>query len=722
MGNNFLFLDIVIRNPKNDTMGKNKNKTLIFYRRFYYGIFLLISFVVIYLLFPKQGTFKYEFQKGKPWSHPTLIAPYDFPVLKPKEVYEAEKDSLLKEYISYFKVDSGVVSKQIAELKKDIAKAFQDYAFLTDTIHQYRITNELSNLYSGIYQIGILENALGSYPAMEGKQKLYLVRNNIAELVADTAVFTLKSAYETANLNVKELAQDDTLLLGIQKHIDISQYLAPNLVYDETINKEQLDELVKTLSTTKGVVQEGVRIISEGDIVSGENYLELESLKQSIEQKRSYGKWLSSIMIGQMLLIITLLFVLVLYIQNFNKQIFWKKRNFSLILTTVLGTIILARLISNNASLSIYLLPVCVLPIIIRTFLGARIAIFIHLITMLLIGFIAPNSFEYVIIQLVAGTIAVISLGNLHRRGHLLITSFFLIIVYSVMYIGFGLIKEGSLRSMNWNELIWFGGNGLLVLISYPLIYVFERIFGFVSDVTLMELSDTNHPLLRKLAEVAPGTFQHSIQVANLSEEVVRRIGGNPMLVRTGALYHDVGKIIGSEFFIENQNGGINPHDQLSKIKSAEIIINHVHKGVALAQKHNIPESIIDFIRMHHGKSTARYFYLKYKEEHPGQEVPIDLFMYPGPNPTSRETAIVMLADGVEATTRSLPEKNDATIMSVINQIIDAKVLNHELDDAPLTFKDIKDIKAIFFEKLKNIYHLRIQYPTEKETEKTKSI
>ena len=703
-------------------MGKNKNRILILYKRFYYGIFLLISFAVIYLLFPKQGIFKYEFQKGKPWSHSTLIAPYDFPVLKPKEVYQAEKDSLLKDYVCYFRVDSVVSARQVAELKKDLAKAFQMYQHLTDTIQQIKITNQLANLYSGIYQIGILENAIGSYPAMEGKRKLNVVKNNIAEMVADTAVLSLKSAYEMANLKVKELAQSDTLLLGIQKHIEISQYLAPNLFYDETINKEQLEEMVKTISTTKGVVQEGVRIISEGDIVSGENYLVLESLKQSIEQKRSYGKWLSSIMFGQMILIITLLFVMVLYIQNFNKLIFWKKRNFSLILTTVLGIIILARLVSDSASLSIYLLPVCILPIIIRTFLGARIAIYIHIITMLLIGFIAPNSFEYVLIQIVAGTIAVISLSTLHRRGHLLITSFFLMVVYSVMYIGFGLIKEGSLGGMDWSELMWFGGNGLLILISYPLIYVFERIFGFVSDVTLMELSDTNHPLLRKLAEVAPGTFQHSMQVANLSEEVVRRIGGNPMLVRTGALYHDVGKIISSEYFIENQNGGLNPHDQLTKIKSAEKIISHVTEGVVLAQKYNIPDSIIDFIRMHHGKSTARYFYLKYKEEHPEEEIPLDLFMYPGPNPTSRETAIVMLADGVEATTRSLPEKNDATIKAVINQIIDAKVVNHELDDAPLTFKDIKEIKVIFFEKLKNIYHLRIQYPTEKDSEKTKSI
>jgi cyclic-di-AMP phosphodiesterase PgpH len=702
-------------------MGKHEKRFSSLYRKLYYGVFLFIALAVIYLLFPKQGTFKYEFQKGKPWSHATLIAPYDYPVLKPTEVYEAEKDSALKSYIPYFRVNPDVLSQQLSELQIDLDQAFDEYPGTTDTDQRRRVYQLFASIYSGIYAQGILENALESYPPMEGKSMFNKVENNLAVLIPDTLVYSLKTAYEKSNQLAMELAKKDTLFLAMQRFIDMSQYLSPNLIYDENINYTQTEELLKSISTTKGVIPEGVRIISEGDIVTGDIYLALESLRTSIEQKRSYGKWTSSVMFGQMILIIMLLTTMVLYLQNFNRVLFKKKRNFSLIITVVLGTIFMVSFFNDYTAVNIYLLPVCLLPIIIRTFLGSRVAIFIHIISMLLIGFIAPNSFEYVLIQIVAGTIAVVSLSRLHRRWHLMITASFIVLAYALMYIGFGLIKEGSFRGIDWMELIWFAGNGLLLLITYLLIYVFEKIFGFVSDVTLMELSDTNHPLLRQLAEVAPGTFQHSMQVANLSEEVVRRLGGNTMLVRTGALYHDVGKIKYSQYFIENQGGGRNPHDGMSKVESAGKIINHVQDGVTMAQKFNLPESIIDFIRTHHGKSMARYFYLKYKEEHPGEAVPVDLFTYPGPNPNTRETAIVMLADGVEATTRSLSEKNDETIRNAINQIIDAKVVNHELDDAPLTFSDIKAIKEIFFEKLKNIYHLRIQYPSEEQADQSKT-
>ncbi|MDA3930527.1 MAG: HDIG domain-containing protein [Prolixibacteraceae bacterium] len=694
-------------------MGNKENKFLSLYRKFYYAIFLILAFALIYVLYPKQGTFKYEFQKGKPWAHENLLAPFDFPILKPVEEYQAEKDTLLKEYIPYFSVDTSVQAKQLDDLREGIENAFLLYSYHTDSVIQNGIASQLLLLFDSLYQEGIIENEIESYKALDEKQELNLIENNISTKVLPAQIYSLKNAYLQINLNLKVLAQSDTVLLGLQQFIDFSQYLAPNVSYDDEVNAEQIDNLLKTISTTRGVVQSGVRIISQGDLVSNDNYLILESLKQAYNQNRAYGGWISAIIVGQMLLIATLLTMLVLYLQSFNRKLFWKKRNFSLIITTVLTIFVLARLIYDNDFLNLYILPVCILPIIIRTFIGARMAIYIHLITMLLIGFMAPNSFEFLFIQTIAGTVAVISLSKLHRRGHLVITSLLIVLVYFVLFVSFGLIKEGSLEGINWGDLKWFAVNGLLLLLAYPLIYVFEKIFGFISDVTLMELSDTNHPLLRELAELAPGTFQHSMQVANLAEEVVVRTGGNPMLVRTGALYHDVGKIKSSQYFIENQLGGKNPHDKLSKIKSAERIISHVNDGVVLARKHNIPESIIDFIKMHHGRSMAKYFYLKYKEENPDIEITEEQFTYPGPNPTTRETAIVMLADGVEAGTRSLLEKNEESIKSMINHIINSKVQNHELDEAPITFKDIKDIKAIFLEKLKNIYHLRIQYPNE---------
>jgi putative nucleotidyltransferase with HDIG domain len=340
-----------------------------------------------------------------------------------------------------------------------------------------------------------------------------------------------------------------------------------------------------------------------------------------------------------------------------------------------------------------------------------RHAIFIHLITILMVGFLAPNSFEFVFIQLIAGTMAVLTLSRIHRRGHLIITALTVFISYSIIYFGFALIKEGAIGLIDWGELKWFALSSFLILIAYPLIFVCEKIFGFISDVTLMELSDTNHPLLRRLAEEAPGTFQHSLQVANLAEAVITRIGGNAMLVRTGALYHDVGKLVNPHFFIENQMGGSNPHEHLSNLESAAIIINHVAEGLIMAKKYKIPDTIIDFIRTHHGESLTRYFYLKYRDEHPDIVIETDKFRYPGPNPTTRETAVLMLADSVEAATRSLLVKSDENIRNVIDQIIDFKVSNHELDNAPITFKDVKDIKEIFLRKLINIYHIRIQYP-----------
>jgi cyclic-di-AMP phosphodiesterase PgpH len=326
----------------------------------------------------------------------------------------------------------------------------------------------------------------------------------------------------------------------------------------------------------------------------------------------------------------------------------------------------------------------------------------------------AENSLEFVFVQFVAGTVAVISLSKLHRRGNLIYAALLIAASYVIISVGFLLSKNGTISLVDLVSLRWIIISSFLVLIAYLVIYVIEKIFGFVSDVTLMELADTNNPLLRKLAEEAPGTFQHSMQVANLAEAVVVQTSGNAMLIRAGALYHDVGKIASSQYFIENQVLGQNPHEKLDHFQSARKIINHVVDGVELAKKYKLPESIIEFIRMHHGTSMARYFYLKFKEENPGKEVKEEDFQYPGPNPQSRETAILMLADGVEAAARSLPEKNEESLRRIIDQIIDAKVQHRELDDAPITFRDIKVIKAIFLEKLKNIYHVRIQYPKEK--------
>ncbi len=361
---------------------------------------------------------------------------------------------------------------------------------------------------------------------------------------------------------------------------------------------------------------------------------------------------------------------------------------------------------------SIYLLPFAILPIILKTFYDSRLALFIHIITILLIGFFAPNSFEFVFLNVVAGMVAIISLTNVYRRSKLVVTSLYVIAAYSVIYLGIALVQEGNLASIEWKYFRLFGVNGILVMISYPLIYMFEKTFGFMSDATLMELSDTNQPLLRKLAEVAPGTFQHSLQVANLAEDAVFQVGGNPLLVRAGALYHDIGKMEEPLYYIENQTSSINPHDNLEFEQSARIIIDHVRKGVDLAKKNKLPEAIIDFIRTHHGTTTVQYFYRSYLRKYPEADVDVRKFSYPGPRPGSRETAIVMMADSVEAASRSLKEITENTLDKLVDSIIGNQMREEQYNDAQITFKEITTIREVFKRRLRNIYHARISYPT----------
>jgi cyclic-di-AMP phosphodiesterase PgpH len=687
-----------------------------FYRKFYYAFFLLITFAILYLLFPKQVTFKYEFQKGQPWSHETLIAPFDFPILKPKELLLAEKDSIFAKYIPFFTIEQEKQNEQLALLENQLESYFSNIEGYSSDDIKYQLINEIQNLYLGIYQRGIIEQSPELSEILAGKELVNLVSGNMVESVSVIQLLNLKSAYLLLSDTINSLSKQNKQIGKIWQSLDPGAFLVTNLSYDKAFNEMQIKEMQQQVPTTRGAVQAGVRVISEGDWVNNDNFLILESLKYAYERNRAYTGWVSTVIIGQMILVLIILSAMVLYLQTFNRDLFWKKRNFTMILFTVLAIIVLARLIYENPSLNLYMLPVCILPIIIRTFLGARMAFFIHFTTVLMISFMAPNSFEFFFLQAIAGIVAVVSLRKLHHRGQLVITTLYVFLIYCTMFIAFELIKEGTLRQIEWGNIKWFVANGLLLLSAYPLIYIIEKMFGFLSDVTLVELSDTNHPVLRKLAEIAPGTFQHSMQVANLAEASIVKIGGNPLLVRTGALYHDIGKINSSQYFIENQAGVANPHDKMSHLKSVEKIVGHVFDGVRMAKKYKLPEPIIDFIKMHHGTGLVKYFYLKYKEENPGMPVNEDDFKYPGPNPTSKETAVVMLADGVEAATRSLPEKNEVTLRALIDQIIDSKIDNHELDDAPVTFKDIKTIKEVFLEKLKNIYHLRIQYPKEEST------
>lgn len=695
-------------------MAFSRRKWVLFYNRFYYTFTFLLAIAILYAAFPKQANFKYEFQKGQPWQHQSLIAPFDFPILKTKDAYEGEKDSVMTNFSPYFNYKNDVEEKQLAALEDNLLLMSEKMGFVMNERTRQLVYDFMELELGKIYKSGLIENAADSFDPLKGRETLMKVENNQGVGVPVSSVFSLKSAYLQMELALTSFEEKHPDLNKILQHIDLNQYLEPNLIYDAASSEMHLSEMLEVISTTRGVVQSGVRVISQGDIVTDETFQVLESLKYSYLTQSAYSGWVSLYMTGQLIVVLVLMLLVVFYLKIFDPHIFNKKRNFSLIMFSIVIFFIFAWLVTKNPSMNIYIVPLCILPIILRTFLGSRLAIFIHVITAFLVGFLAPNSFEYVLIQTVAGVFAVIGLNKMYKRGHLVVTSANMFLIYAVLFLGFSLLKEGSFESINWMDFRWFALSSILTLIAYPLIYIFERIFGFVSDATLLELSDTNSPLLRKLAELAPGTFQHSMQVANLAEEAAIRLGANSLLIRAGAYYHDVGKIKKSIYFVENQQTGINPHSSLDYVQSASIIVDHVKDGVEIAQKYNVPEVIIDFIRTHHGKGVARYFYLKYKEENAEKPIDMSLFSYPGPNPHTRETAIVMLADGVEAAARSLSEKTEENLKKLIDGIIETRLKEHELDDAPLTFRDIKQIKAIFLDKLRTSYHIRIQYPEEK--------
>ncbi|HRN42425.1 MAG TPA: HDIG domain-containing protein, partial [Vicingus sp.] len=406
-----------------------------------------------------------------------------------------------------------------------------------------------------------------------------------------------------------------------------------------------------------------------------------------------------------------LFYSLFIFLKNVSTEVYHENKNIAFIMLIMLGFLALTILVVKFSSFSVYLIPFCAIPILFRTFFGNRIALFVFVITTFIISFVVPNSFEFILIEIIAGITTLYTILNVNKRSELFFTALIIFISFSVIYIGFSIIHEGSITKINWSNLKWFGISAGLTLFTYPLIYLFEKMFGYISDVTLLELSDTNNKLLRELNLKAPGTFQHSLQVANLAEEAIREIGGNALLVRTGALYHDIGKMINPAYFIENQSSGINPHDDLNYEESASIIINHVILGIEMAKKNQLPEQLIDFIRTHHGTTKTQYFLRMFAIENPDLNIEDKMFQYPGPIPFSKETAVLMMADGVEAASRSLKTYSIETITELVNTIIDYQVKENQFINTDITFKHITLIKRLFIKKLTNIYHVRVEYP-----------
>lgn len=669
-------------------------------------VILLICSIIVFL-FPKAGSFQYEFQKGMPWRYETLYAPFDFPIYKTEAELNAEREKISREQTPIFNLNEPIKQSQ---LNKFIA-ATEKYA---EAGHRESIA-ALQEQLGSLYDKGILQ--IPETLDIAGLTTIKIVRDNIGRDVDFQKVYTLKKAYSTLNA----FAQSLDLPQEIKEHIlslNLSNFIQPNLEFDASKTSLQLLNQLKTISPTQGMVRNGEVVIAKRELVTPEKIRLLNSLKT--EYRHNAGTPLSNLRTtgGQIILTLTALIIFSIYFYYSKKRIFYNNKEFLFLYASFLATVALGSA-GYYQNINMLSLPVLFFVIIVNILVGSRSALYLLIGSSLLVSYFAPNSYMYLFMQIAAGIVAIFSLAQLQRRGQLFFSIFFIFLVYASVYISFMLTREGDIGLTHLFGLLWLFINCLLLSLTYPVIYIFERIFGFTSEITLIELSNPNHPALRALTKKAPGTFQHSLMVANLAEEAIYRIGGNPLLTRTGALYHDIGKSYDPIYFIENQTGGLNPHDGQDFDVSAQHIIAHVIQGVELAKKYNLPEAIVNFIRTHHGKSKVKYFYNSFKNAYPDKPLDETLFTYAGPDPVSKECSVVMMADAVEAVSRTLQDKTEENITRLVNDIIDGQVAEGRFNNADITFKDIAAVKRVFIDMLTNIYHSRIAYPPLKKDGKS---
>lgn len=660
-------------------------------------IFIVTVSVITYFM-PKEGKFNYEFDINTPWKYGLLQASFDFPIYKNELQVQKEQDSLLAYYQPYFTVDKNVEKNILAKLREDYSHKLK--FFLPSTDYYRHIERTLKH----VYEKGILSHHDAQLLATDSIQSALLVEKNVATSQDVNQMFTEKGAYEYL-LNADTLHYSKRIL----QSCNLGNYLASNISYDKQRSESAKQDLLSNISWASGLVLNGQKIIDRGEIINEHTYDILCSLRQEWEKRSESVQEIRLTFMGQALIVGILVLCFMIYLELFRKNYFERKRSVLLLFALIVFfPVVLSVMVEQNLS-NVYVVPMAMIPIIIGIFLDSRTAFMAHTIIILICSIFLRHPHEFIILQMAAGMTAIYSLRELSQRSQLLRTALIVVICYALLYFAFELILEDDLTKLNTRMYIYFIINGILLLFAYPLLFILEKTFGFTSNVTLVELSNINTKLLREMSEVAPGTFQHSLQMANLAAEAANRIGANSQLVRTGALYHDIGKMVNPAFFTENQSG-INPHKSLSYEQSAQVIINHITDGIKLAEKHNLPKVIKDFIRTHHGAGVAKYFYISYKNEHPDEDVDMSKFSYPGPNPFTKEQAILMMADSVEAASRSLQEYTEESISTLIDKIVDGQVAEGFFKECPITFKDIAMVKDLFKEKLKTVYHTRITY------------
>jgi len=658
--------------------------------------FFILSAILILQSFPREGRFRYSFQEGKPWRYGLMTAPYDFQIFKSDKEVKQETDSVMLEFQPYLSIDTSVFLKVRKQLQSD----FNSYLRITvPTRYQTYITHQLDN----IYKVGILSSSDYEKFISDSVASVLVVHNRMAKSWDLSSLFSTKKAYEAMFENLPPNIHPSVL-----KSCKLNKYIVENIKTDELATERARLAFTKKISLTSGLIQRGERIIDRGDIIAPETYKVLSSLKK-VAEERSEASGNKGVLIGQIVLVLGLFLLQFFFLWFFRPFTYERKSNVVFILILITGLVLITSLVVQNGYLNVYLIPYAILPIMVRTFFDSRTALFAHIITVLISSTIVAYPYEFLLIQIAAGMTSVYSLKDLTQRSQLVICSVLVVITYGVMYFGISLIQEGYMNRVDWHLFVYFGINGALLLISYLLIYLFEWMFGYTSNVTLVELSNINNPMLREFSETCPGSFQHSMQVSNLSTAAAQEINANVQLARTGALYHDIGKMSNPIYYTENQSG-VNPHDELTPEESAKIIIGHVTEGLKIAHKRGLPLVIRDCIRSHHGNGPVRYFYNEFKREHPDEEVP-DTFFYNGAYPTTKETAILMMADAVEASSRSMKEYSETSISELVERIINMQFQEGAFRDVPITFRDLEKIKYVFKQKLQTIYHTRIAYP-----------
>lgn len=674
------------------TVRKHKN----FFKDLLYTILITIgSIAVIVYFLPRGGEFNYQFDLNKPWKYGQLIATFNFPIYKDETVVKKEQDSLRSHFQPYFKYRKGEVD--------NVMKNIFESAQLVAAPLKYKIY--LRQRLLSIYTAGIVSNEDMNWLQMRRTQSVYVTDDKLANERQTSGLLTVKKAYQLL------LAGTSHIDRNVLQQYNLSTFITPNITLDKSRTRQAMKDMLDNYSWATGFVQSGQKIVDRGEIVGRQTYNILESLKKESAKRDETISQREYILLGQILFVTLLMICFMLYLRLFRRNFYRHKNSMALMLSCIIFYSILTALMVEHNLFNVYIIPYAMIPIVLRTFLDSRTAFLTLLITVLICSITLHYPYEFVLLQLTAGLISMYSLSELTERSQLLKVAFFVSLTYAVTYFAIELTNVTDVSKFNLSMYKYFLINGIFLMFAYPILYLLEKAFGFTSNVTLVELSNTNNHLLRRMSELAPGTFQHSIQVANLASEAANAIRANSQLVRTGALYHDIGKLENPEFFTENQTENTNPHKELSYERSAQIVIGHVTGGLKLAEKYRLPAAIKDFIRTHHGCGKTKYFYISWKNEHPDEEPDEKMFTYPGPNPFTKETAILMMADSVEAASHSLPKHTDESINELVDRIIDTQVADRAFERCPITFRDINQIKSVFKEKLRSIYHIRVSYP-----------